>query len=91
MDEETNIVKQSGIFKIFGGMTWPSPCERLSEMEWRLRHGIPSRNDMLCAASVMSAYTSLINSSQKHRNDICRILRKEADIIYPMPEATQSK
>lgn len=41
------------------GTTWPNPTE-LDELDHVLRYGEPSREDLLMAASVVSAYTALL-------------------------------
>lgn len=71
-------------FRIFGGMTWPAPCERISEIEWRLRNYEPdaslSMEDRLVAASVIAAYRDLIYKPIARRNSIMRELRKGPNI-----------
>mgnify|MGYP003577776373 CR=1 FL=1 len=83
------MLKQSGPFKIFDGMTWPFPCERLNEVEWRLRYGEPTQQDRMLAASVMSAYTALIYKTQKERNHIASMLKAEPDFIYQQERTQQ--
>lgn len=52
---------------VFDGMTWPNPTDP-NNVQWRLRYGIPSRQDLLAAASFMHAYAHLIDLPQRERN-----------------------
>ena len=56
----------------FDGMAWPIPDEKISDVNWRLRHqqGEISINDRLIAASILSAYADLIAKTNKERNHI---------------------
>jgi hypothetical protein len=46
-------------------------------LEWRLRYGNPSREDMLKAASIVSAYDNLINFfTQKRQREILGQLKR---------------
>lgn len=50
------------------GTTWPNPSDP-GEVEWRLRYGTPTREDLLVAASFMHAYQYLVLAmTQKDRN-----------------------
>jgi hypothetical protein len=40
------------------GTVWPDPDDP-GEVSWRLRYGTPSKEDLLWAASVVSAYREL--------------------------------
>ena len=62
-------------------MTWPQPGEALGEVQWRLRYGTPTREDLLCAAGVMSAYHALVATTQFNRNKVCGALQR-----VPLPE-----
>lgn len=65
-------MKKHGRWGRFGGMTWPLPeRDEDDSVEWRLRYGTPTKEDLLVAASYMHAYTALIFKTQKARNDIC--------------------
>lgn len=64
------------LFANFDDMCWPQPGEELSAIEWRLRYAQPSKEDLLMAASVISAYSGLvIRKTQKQRNYVCKKLR----------------
>lgn len=40
---------------------WSAPtAQAASELEWTLRHGAPTREDLLCAASILNAYRHLL-------------------------------
>jgi len=70
-------------FRIFprhvswNGMVWPRYLEHEDDsVQWRLRYGIPSKEDLLYAASVMAAYTALVDSTDKKRREVVRILKE---------------
>lgn len=66
------------LFTHFDEMCFPQPGEQLSEIEWRLRYGLPSKQDLLVAASAISAYSELVlRKTQKERNKICKTLRRK--------------
>jgi hypothetical protein len=60
----------------FDGMAWPNPRDPL-EIEWKLRYGQPSREDLLAAASFVAAYKSLVGHSQQRRNAIVAALSRD--------------
>jgi len=61
----------------FDEMTWPRALEDDNDsVQWRLRYGIPTKEDLLFAASVMAAYTALVYKKQKDRNAICKVLQE---------------
>lgn len=41
------------------GTVWPNP-DYLADVQWRLRYGKPSREDLRTAASAVAAYCELI-------------------------------
>ena len=49
--------------------------DRLHEVEHVLRHGNPTREDMLLAASTIDGYCSLVRATAKRRSVIVRALR----------------
>jgi len=51
-------------FVRFDGMCWPNPLDP-NEIEWKLRHGEPTREELLQAASFLGAYKQLLRDSQK--------------------------
>lgn len=57
-------------------MTWPACSEKISNLSWRMRH-FPdkvSKHDMMLAASVISGYLALVNSTQKTRDIVSKAL-----------------
>jgi hypothetical protein len=72
-------------FKRFGNflsikdqMVFPMPLdsdEKLADIVWQLKYGIPDRKDLEFAVSTMLAYAALINKSQKDRNYICENIK----------------
>jgi hypothetical protein len=48
-------------------MAWPNPADP-GEVEWRLRYGTPTREDLLWAASTIAAYRHLVDMPQRMRN-----------------------
>ena len=85
----------AGRYAFFDGMTWPTgdiQCDG-GTLVWLLRHGEPSRADLLVAASIVSAYRALIHDkSQDQRNEIVSKIRMAVlgitpqDIAETMPE-----
>lgn len=54
-------------------MTWPLPN---GDLEWRLRYGKPTRQDILVAASIIHSYGSLVKHPIKRRDYIVRHLKE---------------
>jgi len=68
------------LFTHFDEMCFPQPGEDLSQIDWVLRYGTPTKNQLLVAASVISAYSGLIlRKTQRQRNSICKKLKAGAD------------
>ena len=68
-------------YRRFDDMTWPTPCEKMNDLEWRLRHGEEvSRYDALQAASVIAAYCQLIADPMKKRHAVINQLRQGPNI-----------
>ena len=63
---------------ISDGTTWPSAGKETRDLNWRLRYGDPNRQDMLQAASVLSAYLALVEAPEKKRRVVVRDLRRAA-------------
>jgi hypothetical protein len=61
--------------KIENSGIWPVDSEEIT-VQWSLRYGNPSKSELLRAAEILSAYKSLIFSTQKRRNRVCKELRK---------------
>lgn len=60
------------------GSSWPAPP---SVLEWTLRYGEPTREQLLAAAGVVSAYESLVYGSTREKRDlVCREMRRPAAI-----------
>jgi hypothetical protein len=53
---------------------WPLVTNTL---EWELRYGKPTYEQLLMACSIVSAYKTLINATQKRREFVIRELKKE--------------
>lgn len=70
---------KSGNYMILddGETVWPSPLPRNS-LEWRLRYAQETikYEDLLHVASIIEAYESLVNCTQKRRNDVCNQMKK---------------
>lgn len=60
----------------FDTMVWPIPDGDMSELEWRLRHGIPTEADVMAAAGVIAAYRQMVNDPEKKRRVVIRHLRR---------------
>lgn len=54
--------------------TWPSPVAS-NDIEWQLRYGQPTREQILVAASMLSAFRYLTELPQRERNEVIRDLR----------------
>ena len=74
-DRPAIIPSRAASFLCFDGMVWPNPNDP-NEVQWRLRYGKPTREDILFAASVMSAYSQLVADPQRRRNEKVRGLRE---------------
>lgn len=58
---------------------WPSIGQRLSDLEWTLRYGVPTRSDLLHAASILNAYRALVLQKAGDRAVIIQELRSAAE------------
>lgn len=61
-------------FLHFDDMTWPNPEDPLM-VEWKLRHGEPTKSDLMVAASMIAAYKQLVYDTQTRRNAKARGIR----------------
>ena len=68
------------MYRKINDMVWPVPCKRMDDVEWQLRHGMPTHSERLLAASIINAYCQIIKDTQKKRNIIIRELRKGPNI-----------
>ncbi len=62
-------------FLSFADMAWPHPDDPL-EVEWSLRYGSPSREQMMVAASIVAAYRQLVADPVRRRNETIAGLRR---------------
>lgn len=65
-----------GAYVTFDGQTWPRIHGKIDELEWALRYGQPTDLDRLVAASVVAAYTALVEKTQEDRRRIVAKLRQ---------------
>jgi hypothetical protein len=61
-------------------MTWPRVGESAGEIQHVLRYGKPTREQLLLAAGIISAYQTLAYKSQRDRNYICKQLKEAEDV-----------
>ena len=61
----------------FDSMVWPMPDDDMGEVNWQLRYGDYGRV-RFSAASVVSAYFSLIWMDERRRRKVIREIRKQA-------------
>ena len=62
--------------KHFLGMTWPCPGEEMNDLEWTLRYGTPTRENLLSAAGIIGAYRQMVFDNYKKRQMVIRELRR---------------
>jgi len=55
----------------FDNMTWPIP----DDIEWTLRYGKPTQEDIMFSASIVSAYRGLVMKNKKERDRVIRVLK----------------
>jgi hypothetical protein len=68
------------------GSSWPEPR---ADLEWTLRYGNPTREQLLSAAGVVSAYESLVYDSTRSKRDlVCREMRYSSEAPEPLGEVT---
>lgn len=62
----------------FGQMAWPRANDVNDEIQWKLRYQPETltKSEQLIAASIITAYFSLIYKSQKNRNYVAGVLKK---------------
>lgn len=60
----------------FEGTTWPMPeHDEDDSLEWKLRYGTPTKQDLLVAASYLNAYGCLVRATDKKRAEVVRNLK----------------
>ena len=64
-------------FITFDGMVFPF-CD--DDTQWRLRHGEPTRRDLLRAATVMGAYQSLVVGTPTTTSAVSKLRKVRAGI-----------
>ena len=64
-----------GWVKIEPEMSWPGVGDDWAQLEWTLRHGQPTRSDILAAAACLDAYRALVWAPRKKRDHVVRELR----------------
>lgn len=76
---ESEIVSGGTYIQVGEDMIWPNPVsDRMAEIEHKMCWGRDSLNtqDLLVAASVLSAYRQLIaTNTQQRRNQICSAMK----------------
>jgi hypothetical protein len=72
-NEGRGVVEPSA-FLHFDDMTWPNPEDPLM-IEWKLRHGEPTKNELMVAASMIAAYKQLVYDTVARRNAKVRGIR----------------
>lgn len=72
---EFKVIGQHKSFVSFEGMTWELPGEYMSEVEYALRWGTPTKQQLLYAASVIAAYRQMIADPEPKRRKVIRALR----------------
>ena len=83
--------KRHGMTGYFGGMAWPVPGLDLNDLEWNLRYGAESRTLMLSAASVVSAYRSLLALPRRELNKRVTQIKHAAALPDSRPQGTKPK
>jgi len=92
MANETGLERARQFFKKWesdplDNMCFPQPGEELSAIEWQLRYGKPTKEQLGVAASVISAYSGLIlRKTQRNRNYVCEKLKSEAGRVAQEPK-----
>ena len=63
-------------YVVFDDMTWPRIHGGIDDLERALRYGEPTRADLLTAASVLAAYTALVEKTVADRRRVVAMLRR---------------
>lgn len=75
-------MRLTGRYAVFDGMTWPNPDTAVA---WTLKYGVPSREDLLFAASIIDAYQTLVTMPVKRRRGIIARLREAMRLSAAAP------
>ncbi len=75
ISENTETSGEGEFYAHFDGMCWPLAGSRLSDLEWQLRYGKPTRSQLLMAASVLSAYRQMVSDPKAKRETVIREIR----------------
>lgn len=68
---QVQLVVRRGRNLFFDNMTWPIP----DDIEWTLRYGKPTQEDLMFSASIVSAYWGLVMKTKEERDRVIRVLR----------------
>ena len=75
-EEDEPSLSASGIFLSFDGMCWPTAGVACADLEWVLRYGEPTKQELLCAASVLAAYRQMVYDGREKRQRVIHMLKK---------------
>lgn len=76
-------LQRYGNYVRFEDMTWPLP---MGPVEWKLRYGSPTKEDLLAAAGILAAYHQMIFDPESKRRKIIKGLRWAYDDRGPEEE-----
>lgn len=66
---------ESGMVRVDGRL-WPCPSLRWNFLDWALRDGKPTKDDLYYAADVLEAYRCLVEGPVKQRATVLGRLRR---------------
>jgi hypothetical protein len=69
------VIGQHRSYATFDGMVWNLPGEYMSDVEWALRYGQPTKQQLLYAAGVIEAYRQMVADPEEKRRKVIRALR----------------
>lgn len=73
------MLTNGGFYLLFDDMCWPTAGAACGDLEWTLRYGEPTRQQLLCAASVLAAYRQMVYDSREKRQRVIHMLKKYGD------------
>lgn len=81
------------MYRKIADMTWPAPCEEMSDLVHRLvwPYGAISATDGLKAAGIINAYTQMVNDPAKKRQRIVSELRQGPNLPRPPEPPKESE